>query len=86
MALVIRGRKGTGKSKFADVLRRILGGHAFKASRADQIVGKFNSHLADKLLLVAEESFFAGGHADRGSPDAAASSSHMLNKAEQSLA
>ena len=66
VALVVRGRKGTGKSKFADVLRRLLGGHSFKASKSEQIVGRFSAHLADKLLLVCEESFFAGGHADHG--------------------
>ena len=66
VALVVRGKKGTGKSKVADVLRKLLGGHSFKASKAEQIVGRFSAHLADKLLLVAEESFFAGGHADHG--------------------
>lgn len=64
VALVLRGKKGTGKSKVADILRGILGGHAFKASKSEHIVGRFSSHLADKLLLVAEESFFAGGKAD----------------------
>lgn len=66
VALVLRGKKGTGKSKFADILRRILGGHAFKASRSEHIIGRFTSHLADKLLLVAEESFFAGSKAEIG--------------------
>jgi hypothetical protein len=64
VAVVLRGKKGTGKSKVADILRHILGGHAFKASKSEHIVGRFSSHLADKLLLVAEESFFAGGKAD----------------------
>lgn len=67
VALVMRGLKGTGKSKVADVLRHLLDGHAFKASKAEHIVGRFSAHLADKLLLVAEESFFAGSKADIGS-------------------
>jgi len=66
VALVMRGNRGTGKSKVADILRHILGAHAFKASKSEHIVGRFSSHLADKLLLVAEESFFAGGKADHG--------------------
>lgn len=66
VALVLRGKKGTGKSKFADILRHILGGHAFKASRSEHIIGRFSSHLSDKLLLVAEESFFAGSKAEIG--------------------
>ncbi|HRI91363.1 MAG TPA: bifunctional DNA primase/polymerase [Accumulibacter sp.] len=66
VALVLRGKKGTGKSTLADALRAILGGHAFKASKSEHIVGRFSAHLADKLLLVAEESFFAGSHAEIG--------------------
>lgn len=66
VALVLRGRKGTGKSTLADALRALLDGHAFKASKSEHIVGRFSAHLADKLLLVAEESFFAGSHADIG--------------------
>lgn len=66
VALVLRGKKGTGKSTLADALRALLDGHAFKASKSEHIVGRFSAHLADKLLLVAEESFFAGSHADIG--------------------
>ena len=66
VALVLRGKKGTGKSTLTDALRALLDGHAFKASKSEHIVGRFSAHLADKLLLVAEESFFAGSHADIG--------------------
>ena len=66
VALVMRGEQGTGKSKLAENMAMIFGGHAFKASKAHQIVGHFNSHLLDKILIVAEESFFAGSNADNG--------------------
>jgi hypothetical protein len=66
VALVLRGKQGTGKSKVADMLRAMLNGYAFKASKSEQIVGRFTSHLANKLLIVAEESFFAGSKADIG--------------------
>lgn len=66
VSVVLRGKQGTGKSKLCDVLRALLGGHAFKASKSEHIIGRFSSHLADKLLIVAEESFFAGAKADIG--------------------
>lgn len=64
VACVIRGNKGTGKSKLAEMLRKILGSHAIKVSTTRHVVGNFNKHLADKLLIVAEEAFFAGNKAD----------------------
>ena len=66
IAAVLRGSKGTGKSTLAEVMQVAFGAHSFKASKSHQIVGHFNSHLLDKLLIVAEESFFAGSNADNG--------------------
>lgn len=66
VALVMRGMKGTGKSKVADVLRELVGVHAVKISNAKHLIGNFNKHLADKLLIVAEESFWAGRRSDEG--------------------
>ncbi|MGO4551256.1 primase-helicase family protein [Lysobacter sp. 2RAF19] len=66
VAVVLRGEKGTGKSTFADILRRLLGGHAIKVSHMKHLTGNFNGHLADKLLVVAEESFWAGDKNDEG--------------------
>jgi hypothetical protein len=66
VALVLRGLKGTGKSKVADVLQGLIGKHAIKVTQARHLVGNFNRHLADKLLVVAEESFWAGRKSDEG--------------------
>jgi phage/plasmid-associated DNA primase len=64
VALVLRGKKGTGKSIFVEALASLLGHHAFKGSQTKHLTGNFNRHLADKLLVVAEESVWSG---DRGS-------------------
>jgi len=66
VALVMRGPRGTGKSKLGDIVRHLLGGHAIKVSHSRHLVGNFNRHLADKLLIVAEESFWSGDHAAIG--------------------
>lgn len=55
IALVFRGKKGTGKSTLGLALKMILGGHAAKADTAKAIVGRFNWHLRDKVFLLAEE-------------------------------
>lgn len=66
VALVMRGKKGTGKSTFADALKFLLGRHAIKVAHMRHLTGNFNRHLADKLLIVAEESFWAGDKGDEG--------------------
>lgn len=66
VALVMRGPRGTGKSKLGDTVRHLLGAHAIKVSQSRHLIGHFNRHLADKLLIVAEESFWSGDHAAIG--------------------
>ncbi|MBN3807179.1 hypothetical protein GXB81_29685 [Paraburkholderia sp. Ac-20336] len=61
VALVLRGNKGTGKSIFLDAMRDIIGkAHAMKVAHSKQLTGNFNSHLREKVLVVAEESFWSG--------------------------
>lgn len=58
--LVLRGEEGTGKSKFCLVLRSLIRDHTSIVNSPHQLVGKFNSHMQDCLLLIAEEAFFPG--------------------------
>ena len=66
VALVLRGNKGSGKSKVAEALASLLGQHSIKIAQMKHLVGNFNRHLSNKLLVVAEESFWAGDKADDG--------------------
>lgn len=66
VALVMRGLKGTGKSTFAEALASLLGRHSIKIAHMRHLTGNFNRHLADKLLVLAEESYWAGDKADEG--------------------
>lgn len=63
-ALVLRGERGTGKSVFADYFGRIFGRHYIAVSQQAHVVGRFNGHLKDKILLFGDESFFAGDRRD----------------------
>lgn len=59
-AIVLRGGKGTGKSIFATVFGRLFGRHFLHVSNPSHLVGNFNAHLRDTLVLFADEAFFAG--------------------------
>jgi Family of unknown function (DUF5906) len=60
VAVVMRGGEGTGKGTVAKALLRIMGQHGIAISNAKHLVGNFNAHLRDAILLFADEAFFAG--------------------------
>lgn len=59
-ALVFRGGKGTGKGTFAHVLRKLFGAHGLHIANSKHLVGAFNAHLRNCLLLYADEAYWAG--------------------------
>ena len=65
-SLVLRGPQGVGKTKVGEVIGSLLGEHYKLVSDPRYITGRFNSHLADCLLLHADEAFWAGDHAAEG--------------------
>jgi hypothetical protein len=61
VALVLKGGKGTGKSIIFDLIfKSILGAHYLKLDKSEQVAGRFNKHLRDKLLIVQEEALWPG--------------------------
>lgn len=60
VAVVLRGRRGTGKSFFTKVLGKLFGRHFLQVSDSKHLVGSFNAHLRDTVLLFGDEAFFAG--------------------------
>ena len=60
-AVVLRGRGGTGKSFFVTkIFGSLFGRHMLQVSDPKHIVGSFNAHLRDCVILFAEEAFYAG--------------------------
>lgn len=59
-AIVLRGRKGTGKSFFVKAFGSLWGRHFLQVSNANHIVGNFNAHLRDCVVLFGDEAFYAG--------------------------
>ncbi len=60
VAIVLRGGKGVGKSLFAKQFGMLFGRHFLHISNSAHLVGNFNSHLRDVVVLFADEAFYAG--------------------------
>lgn len=60
IAVVLRGRMGTGKGKFTKVFGSLWGRHFLQVSDSKHLTGNFNSHLRDCVVLFGDEAFFAG--------------------------
>ena len=66
IALVLRGRKGTGKTKVGEVLGSLFAAHYFPVDDARYLTGQFNEHMSSCLLLQADEAMWAGDKAAEG--------------------
>jgi hypothetical protein len=62
VALVLRGGSGVGKGVAISSFCKLfgVGRHALQISNAEQVVGKFNGHLKDCIVLHGDEAFYAG--------------------------
>ncbi len=58
-ALVLRGPMGIGKGQFAFHLGKLLGVHYMPITQSSQLTGKFNGHMADKLLMFVDEGWWS---------------------------
>ena len=54
-SIVLLGKQGAGKGAFVEHFARIIGSHYLQLTSQSQIVGRFNSHLKNVLLLYCDE-------------------------------
>ena len=59
-AIVMRGPQGTGKSFFAKHFGKLFGRHFLHVSSAAHLVGQFNGHLRDSVVVFGDEAFYQG--------------------------
>ena len=59
-ALVLRGGQGTGKTMVGNIIGQLFPHHYLLVDNPRYVVGQFNAHLANCLLLQADEGFWAG--------------------------
>jgi hypothetical protein len=60
VALVLIGAKGTGKGTLVRCSQRIFGAHAFQVTSREHVIDKFNGHLQECVLFVADEAYWGG--------------------------
>lgn len=66
VAVVMRGEPGTGKGFFVRAISNIFGRHACHLDKVDQLVGHFNAMLSSKVIVFADEAFWAGDKREVG--------------------
>lgn len=64
VTVVMRGEPRIGKGLLGHALRRLFGQHGIHVASSQHLVGNFNLHLRDCVLLFADEAFFAGDKAN----------------------
>lgn len=60
VAVVFKGKKGVGKNVFIERIGYLLGRYHVLASNPRYIIGNFNGHLENCLLLTLDEAFWSG--------------------------
>lgn len=60
VAVVMRGKRGTGKGFLVKQVGALFGRHYLQVSDSKHLTGTFNAHLRDVVLLFGDEAFFAG--------------------------
>jgi len=58
-AVVLRGDQGAGKTFFAQEFGKLWGHHYLAISDPKHLVGSFNAHLRDCVILFSDEAFYA---------------------------
>lgn len=66
VALVLKGRKGVGKNFFIETIGKMLGAHFQLTSERRYLLGNFNSHYENNLMMVLDEAFWSGDKPSEG--------------------
>jgi hypothetical protein len=66
VAIVLRGKEGTGKGIAIVYFGRLFGSHYRYIAQSKHLTGHFNSHLLHCSVLHADEAFFAGDRSNEG--------------------
>jgi hypothetical protein len=66
VAVVLKGEAGTGKGIFVRSIGDLFGRHYAHLDKVDQLVGHFNSLLSAKVIVFADEAFWAGDKRELG--------------------
>ena len=66
VAVVMRSKQGAGKNTYSDALGRIFGPHYLTLNQPGLLCGRFTAHLADAVLVYANEAVWGGDKVGEG--------------------
>lgn len=66
VALVMRGTRGTGKGVFGRAIGHVCSPHFVHVANPRHLLGNFNAHLQDAIVVFADEVFLAGDQQAEG--------------------
>lgn len=64
--LVIMGSQGTGKGKFVKTIGKLFGPHFVHLDNLERLLGNFNFHLKNAVLVFGDEAIWGGNKKDIG--------------------
>ena len=65
-AIVMRGKEGTGKGTFANTLGKLFGPHFVHLIDSSHLMGNFNAHLIEAIVVFADEITWGGNVKNQG--------------------
>jgi hypothetical protein len=66
VAIGLRGGQGTGKNTFVETFGSLVAPHFGTVNQMDQVVGRFNAHLMNRLVIHANEALWGGNKTEAG--------------------
>ncbi len=76
-ALVLRGGQGTGKGTLVNIYGKLFGAHYQSISQMDQLLGKFNAHMQEAILVFGDEVTWGGNKQSEGALKSMITEPHM---------
>jgi hypothetical protein len=78
VAIVLKGKKGVGKTYFASHFGELFGDHYVEMSHSRHLVGNFNAHLETAIVAFADEAYWAGDKQGEGTLKSVVTSRSLL--------
>jgi len=66
VAVVLKGELGVGKGVFIREFGRLFGIHFTQIDKTEQVLGHFNAAISKKVIVFADEAFWAGDRREHG--------------------
>lgn len=77
VCVILRGRQGVGKNFFVEAIGEIVSDYFITISNPKHLVGSFNRHLMDKLIVFADEALYGDERKYAGTLKNLVTQSHM---------